>query len=319
MSVQEENLRAIAEAIRQKEGTAGAIPAREFARRILALPSGGGSAAFAVPLTVTVDPGAQVTAVNGEHTVTGTSGTEGTVVLILPAPGSWTVTAALGEKEKSEIIQVAEGYTAEFSLSSRLPGGYTEVEYITPSAANCGINTGVTIDFYRTRILMDLIPGKFSSKVQYWTSALPQSSRYYFMLMRSSIQNQIRLNYYTRGVNSYAVTFSDNQRLLVDLDFWNDGGRSGQLKITGDNINKNFSLIKNSFRMTNPIYLFAYDSTSSPLQGNLYSAKIYHEGVIVRDFVPCINPMGQAGLYDLVDGGFYANALTGTVTPGPAV
>ena len=115
MSVQEENLRAIAEAIRQKEGTAGAIPAREFARRILALPSGGGSAAFAVPLTVTVDPGAQVTAVNGEHTVTGTSGTEGTVVLILPAPGSWTVTAALGEKEKSEIFVV-------FALAWRIYG-----------------------------------------------------------------------------------------------------------------------------------------------------------------------------------------------------
>lgn len=41
MSTQETNLKAIADAIRAKEGTSGTIPAGQFAQRILNLPSGG--------------------------------------------------------------------------------------------------------------------------------------------------------------------------------------------------------------------------------------------------------------------------------------
>ena len=43
MSVQETYLKAIADAIRQKEESQGAIPAKEFAGRILALETGGGT------------------------------------------------------------------------------------------------------------------------------------------------------------------------------------------------------------------------------------------------------------------------------------
>ena len=42
MSIQEANLKAIADAIREKEGTAEPIPANDFAARILAIQGGGG-------------------------------------------------------------------------------------------------------------------------------------------------------------------------------------------------------------------------------------------------------------------------------------
>ena len=42
MSIQEDNLTAIANAIRTKDGTSAPIPAENFASRILAIPTGGG-------------------------------------------------------------------------------------------------------------------------------------------------------------------------------------------------------------------------------------------------------------------------------------
>lgn len=55
MSIQERNLRAIADAIREKEGTADPIPASGFAARIRAL--GGGNAGDGSGITV-LDDGA---------------------------------------------------------------------------------------------------------------------------------------------------------------------------------------------------------------------------------------------------------------------
>ncbi|MBP5320361.1 MAG: hypothetical protein J6334_05185 [Kiritimatiellae bacterium] len=39
----------------------------------------------------------------------------------------------------------------------------------------------------------------------------------------------------------------------------------------------------------------------------LYSFKIYEGDELKRDFVPCISPAGEPGLFDLVDGGFHNN------------
>lgn len=43
----------------------------------------------------------------------------------------------------------------------------------------------------------------------------------------------------------------------------------------------------------------------------VYGLKIWHGDTLVRDFVPCINPSGAIGMYDLVERTFYGNAGTG--------
>lgn len=48
----------------------------------------------------------------------------------------------------------------------------------------------------------------------------------------------------------------------------------------------------------------------------LYAMKIYHAGVLQRDFIPCRTQEGEIGLYDLVEGQFYANSGTGAFIPG---
>lgn len=54
--------------------------------------------------------------------------------------------------------------------------------------------------------------------------------------------------------------------------------------------------------------------------GKLYSAKIYSpDGTLVRDFMPCKNASGVAGLYDLVNDEFYGNAGSGEFVAGAEI
>lgn len=48
----------------------------------------------------------------------------------------------------------------------------------------------------------------------------------------------------------------------------------------------------------------------------VYSFKIYDNGTLVRNFIPCKNSSGECGLYDLVGDKFYQNVGTGSFTGG---
>jgi hypothetical protein len=43
----------------------------------------------------------------------------------------------------------------------------------------------------------------------------------------------------------------------------------------------------------------------------IYSCKIYDNGTLVRDFIPCLNPDGEAGMYDFVNETFRGASGTG--------
>ena len=50
----------------------------------------------------------------------------------------------------------------------------------------------------------------------------------------------------------------------------------------------------------------------APQSGKLYSCKIYKDDVLVRDMIPAKDEVGNAGLYDKIEGKFYYNAGTGS-------
>ena len=60
-------------------------------------------------------------------------------------------------------------------------------------------------------------------------------------------------------------------------------------------------------------------SIAEKLTGKIYYVRLLSNGQAVRDFVPCKNASGTVGLYDIVEGQFYANAGTGSFTAGPEV
>ena len=51
----------------------------------------------------------------------------------------------------------------------------------------------------------------------------------------------------------------------------------------------------------------------------LWSAKIFDDGQLIRDFVPCKNPSGAVGLFDTVNSSFYGNSGSGVFQSGPEV
>ena len=79
---------------------------------------------------------------------------------------------------------------------------------------------------------------------------------------------------------------------------------------------------KQNFATSFPIRLFDKNSGGSAwgqISMKLYSCQIYDNGTPVRNFIPCNNPSGVVGLYDLVDGKFYTNAVAGNFTAGETV
>lgn len=91
----------------------------------------------------------------------------------------------------------------------------------------------------------------------------------------------------------------------------------------GAETNEGFPTIEYSF------YLFARNTggvlmsnNSGPTTGyfTMKYFKIYDDGELIRDFVPCYRkPANEVGLYDLVEGKFYTNMGTDSFVAGPEV
>lgn len=69
-----------------------------------------------------------------------------------------------------------------------------------------------------------------------------------------------------------------------------------------------------AFSCTYPFLIGAWSNGSDGVQYNamsVYYCRMYDNGTLVRDYVPCISNTDAVGLYDLVEGKFYGNAGTG--------
>lgn len=164
---------------------------------------------YAGVLVVTVDAGAEVTATDGTTTLTATS--TGTAIFHLPNGGTWTVSATLnGNHSPPETVDMQENfsltlspggtasvnvpsqYTAELSFSkpSRLPDGYTEVEYISnPNAGWIVTNiSGYSPFTYRIEIVMRLVDETKSGSIY--------GSQYYQVYNNGSISNHYSYLYF---------------------------------------------------------------------------------------------------------------------------
>lgn len=68
------------------------------------------------------------------------------------------------------------------------------------------------------------------------------------------------------------------------------------------------------------IHVFHMDyGSGSSISGKIYYLKIFDGTTLIRQYVPCINPDGEVGLYDLVGKKFYGNAGTGVFTAGQSL
>ena len=186
-----------------------------------------------------------------------------------------------------------------------LPSGYTALKYIQSSGTQY-INTGFAPN-NNTRTVADFKFESVSSNAAIFGARVSFDDRtYQFWVVSGKYRSDYNTTYDQIWQNVNALT-----RNTVDKD-----------KETTTVAGESKSYTNSPFSVGYSMYLFASNEKGTAMYQSkalLYSCKIYDNGTLVRDFIPCKNPSGAVGLYDMVGRTFYGNAGTGAFTAGPAV
>lgn len=185
--------------------------------------------------------------------------------------------------------------------SSLLPSGYTQLAYIQSSGTQY-IDTGFKPN-QDTRVLIKAIFPFTSASSSLFGAREAQTTKNFSV---TAFSNHYR-NYYksTETDLETSVAFSGPFILNKNKNVADFGG----LKTVTDTYS--------AFSCPVNMYLFALNNNGTArffTSSKIYYCKIYNNGTLIRDFIPCINASGAIGLYDLVGKKFYGNAGTGVFT-----
>lgn len=189
---------------------------------------------------------------------------------------------------------------------SRLPEGYTELAWIESSGTQY-VDTGFKPD-QNTRVVMDaqsVVAGAI-----YWgcrASSSSTDSKAFVVLGLSA--GGVRSDYFGSTKSLTGVVATSRITLDQNKNAFTAGGSSATHTAT-----TNASSLD--------LYLCAINQAGSAttISGKgirIYSCQVYDNGTLIRDYVPCINPDGVVGLFDVVNKKFYGNAGTGVFVAGP--
>ena len=192
---------------------------------------------------------------------------------------------------------------------SGLPSGYTQLEYIQSSGTQY-INTGFKPN-QNSRAVLDFQLTAITGAWQGILSARDGAANAYgnnFSLWATA-SNTYRTDFGTDGGPTFGAVnterhFLDKNKAIVSID-----------DVTATNAAAVFSC---NF----PLCIgtgYTGGASEYPAMLKIYACQIYDNGTLVRDFVPCKNDSSAVGLYDTVEGQFYANAGTGSFTAGPEI
>lgn len=189
---------------------------------------------------------------------------------------------------------------------SILPSEYTQVDYIQSSGSQY-IDAGINADT-KLRVVVDMAYLNYSLANQNIGAIKlgTPNARYHLLPSTSDI------NFWVNN-DSYKLGTADNNRHLIDMNV-PDG------QVLYDN---NVITIPTNIRDTElNFWLFGRNSTEAKYfaQMRLWNCKMYYNGNLVRDFIPCYrNSDNEVGLYDLVNNVFYTNQGTGVFTYGSKI
>lgn len=197
--------------------------------------------------------------------------------------------------------------------SGDLPSGYTALEYLQSTGTQY-IDTGFKPN-QDTRAVVDCnIAGTMGSYGCFGARDYTNSRSFWFGKASSAYKSC----YFAYKQNSQATTLAAG---YCDARHTFDANKN-KLYIDGTQV---VSLATATFSVNYNFFLFAmnddYQSSGNPqarLGGTitLYSAKIYDNDVLVRDFVPCLDRSNIPCLYDKVNKQTYYNVGTGTFNYG---
>ncbi len=175
--------------------------------------------------------------------------------------------------------------------ANRLPNGYTELEYIESSGTQY-IDTGITGS---TNAIIDM-------------QGTPRTDEMIVFMLAP-----IDATVYQNGFGQYQSTMSGSFDIATRR-VYNVSYTSNSMTVNGVNVSNRY--------IANNVNLALFGSTATNRRigdAKLYSAKIYNNDTLLRNFVPAKNSSGVIGMYDAVSGTFFTNAGTGTFVAGPEI
>lgn len=186
-----------------------------------------------------------------------------------------------------------------------LPDGYTQVQYIESSGTQY-IDTGFKPN-QDTRVVVD---------GQYTTSDSPA---FLFAARNlSPIDNAFNVLMTGSAFRSdYDAENASFPSMPVGARYTFDKNRN--ICTIGD---KSVTNTAATFQSSHELYLFCSNDGGRAdyfAHARIYSARIYDNDVLVRDFVPCRNSGGTVGLYDMAGAVFYSGSGSGAFTAGSTV
>lgn len=195
---------------------------------------------------------------------------------------------------------------------SRLPSGYTQLEYIQSSGAQY-INTGFK-PTGATKVDITFQMLSQGSAQQSIFGARPGTSGR-FTVFTGYSTGDLQVDYNTAqslaSLNTEISGLNVNSKTTLSA--------SNVLVVNGASI-KTVSVV--TFTSAYALFLFANNNAGAvqlPGAMRLYECQVYDNGTLARSFVPCKAPSGAIGLYDTVGAAFYANAGSGAFTAGPEI
>lgn len=199
--------------------------------------------------------------------------------------------------------KIKKGYIGISNFEKRnLPEDYTQVEYIQSSGTQY-IDTGFIAN-HNTRVIMDFeVTGSASELHTMFGTRVSATERAYAFLW-----NKTLFRSYYNDIYDHEWRIDLAGRRIVDKN-----------KETTTFDGQTYSFEEKSFTTPASLKLMASDNNGTIewyMVGRVYSCQIYDNDVLVRDYVPCANASGTAGLYDLVNDKFYGNAGSGTFAKG---
>lgn len=178
----------------------------------------------------------------------------------------------------------------------RLPDGYTEVEYIESSGTQY-IDTGYKPNS-NTRLTMKCdMPAQSSYPKAVFGGRDGATSSLNSFVVWAFSETYFRMDYGSATVNLTTSTIGSH---LIDKN-------KNLNTIDGVSSNNSSATFQSSYNLC----LFAMldpDGVDSRMAAmKLYECCVYESDVLVRNFVPCKDESGNAGLYDLANDIFYKN------------
>lgn len=191
-----------------------------------------------------------------------------------------------------------------------LPSGYTQLEYIESTGTqyvDTGFNiTSINYQNLKMSIICEKI-GQGTSANTWLIDGSSTTNAYFYM---GVYNGKYYYGYGTSDHDTGIAAGSGKKVYILDIP----------LKKFSVSNEVDVSITIGKVTSSGPIMLFGFSySGIRSYAEKVYSCQIYDNGVLTRNFVPCKNPSGAIGLYDLVNSKFYGNAGTGIFTAGPEV